>query len=359
MSRRSLLLALLLTVPSLALAGDTVTYRIRQTVTLNAIDEKAKTVEWWVSIPDDHRDQEVLDLSVVSAPGPWRIVREADHGNRFLYVEAASPGKSSLDVVVEFTVRRRAVAAKVDASEVGAISDANRAFFAEELRLDSPNMEVSPEVAKMAADACGDEKNLAKQAEKLLDKVAEIADHYSKDPSKPNCGIGSVQACLKNGGGCCTDLHSLFIAMARSRGIPARLQMGYRVQEKNEGKEVDPGYRCWVEYFLPNYGWVPADIVEADAPAGLGKAVWFTGLTERRIWLNEGREFLLPPNDSKTRVNHMSIAYAEVDGVPARLLPEGDLKPQITRKVLCETIVAKTADASGARTEPAKAGGGR
>ncbi len=32
-------------------------------------------------------------------------------------------------------------------------------------------------------------------------------------------------------------------------------------------------------------------------------------------------------------VNHMSIAYAEIDGEPARLLPEGDLKPQITRTV--------------------------
>lgn len=352
-----LALALILAVPSLALAGDDVTYRIRQTVTLSAIDLGAKKVEWWVSIPADHRDQEVLDLSVVSAPGPWRIVREADHGNRFLYVEAASPGKPSLDVVVEFTVRRRAVTAKIDLAQVGTIDDSNRALFAEELRLDAPNMEVSPEVAKIAAEACGDEKNLAKQAEKLLDKVAELADHYSKDKTKPNCGIGSVKACLTNGGGCCTDLHSLFIAMARSRGIPARLQMGYRVQEKNEGKEVDPGYRCWVEYFLPHYGWVPADIVEADAPAGLGKAVWYTGLTERRIWLNEGREFLLPPNESDTRVNHMSIAYAEIDDVPARLLPEGDLAPQITRKVLCETIVAKTADASGAGAAPATAGG--
>lgn len=357
MSRRLLLIALFLALPAAAFAGDAVTYRIRQTVTLSAIDQKAKTVEWWVSIPDDHRDQEVLDLSVVSAPGPWRIVREADHGNRFLYVEAASPGKTELDVVVEFTVRRRPVAAQVVPSEVGAIDDSKRALFADELRLDAPNMEVSPEVARMAAEACGEEKNLAKQAELLLAKVADVADHYSKDKTKPNCGIGSAKACLAQGGGCCTDLHSLFIAMARSRGIPARLQMGYRVQEKNEGKEVDPGYRCWVEYFLPNYGWVPADIVEADAPGGLGKAVWFTGLTERRIWLNEGRDFVLPPNDAKTRVNHMSIAYAEIDGVPARLLPEGDLKPQITRKVLCETIVAKTADASGATKAPGTAGG--
>jgi hypothetical protein len=167
----------------------------------------------------------------------------------------------------------------------------------------------------------------------MLDAVASKADHYSKDPSKPKCGIGDAGECIKNEGGCCTDLHSLFIAMARSRGIPARLQMGYRLLAKNEGKEVDPGYRCWAEYFLPGYGWVPADIVEADAVDGLGPKRWFTGLTERRLWLNEGREFILSPRQAGERVNTMIMGYAEIDGVPARVLPEGELTPQLTRAV--------------------------
>lgn len=51
--------------------------------------------------------------------------------------------------------------------------------------------------------------------------------------------------------------------------VSARLEMGYRLREPNEGKEVDRGHRCWVEYFVPTYGWVPADIVEADAPSGI------------------------------------------------------------------------------------------
>src|SRR6185503_19355741 len=126
------------------------------------------------------------------------------------------------------------------------------------------------ESQKLADEACGAETNLALQAQKLLALVADTADHYSKDPSKPKCGVGDAGDCLTNGGGCCTELHSLFIALARARGIPARLQMGYRLKEANAGKEVDPGYRCWAEYFLPGYGWVPADIVEADDPKGLG-----------------------------------------------------------------------------------------
>jgi transglutaminase-like putative cysteine protease len=164
--------------------------------------------------------------------------------------------------------------------------------------------------------------------------VADYADHYSKDPTKPNCGIGDAGDCMTNAGGCCTDMHSLFIAMARARGIPARLQMGYRLREANAGKEVDPGYRCWAEYFVPGYGWVSADVVEADAPNGLGRTRWFTGLTDRRLWLNEGREFNLAGRAvTSHRVNTMIIGYAEIDGVEARVLPDGDKKAQLSRTV--------------------------
>jgi hypothetical protein len=79
---------------------------------------------------------------------------------------------------------------------------------------------------------------------------------------------------------------------------------------------------------------VPADIVEADDPKGLGRTRWFSGLTDRRLWLNEGREFDLP-NRSVTghRVNLMVIGYAEIDGVEARVLPEDDKPAQFTRMV--------------------------
>ena len=110
------------------------------------------------------------------------------------------------------------------------------------------------------------------------------------------------------------------------------------MREANVGKETDPGYRCWAEYFVPGYGWVPADIVEADAIDGLGKTRWFTGLTARRLWLNEGRDFLLSADQAESQVNHMSIAYAEIDGKVARILPDGDLKPQITRVVSFEEL---------------------
>jgi hypothetical protein len=315
-------------------ALPTTTYRVEQNVTLSAIPAGAKSVKWWIAIPDDDRYQEVLDLSVVSAPGSWRAVTEPAHGSRFLLVEVTAPATKSLVTKVAFTLRRHSVLTEVNPANAGAITDSHRILFADELRKDAPHMEVTPAIAKMADEACGTETNIAVQSKLLLGKVADYADHYSKDPTKHKFSVGDATECVANAGGTCTDMHSLFIALARSRGIPARLQMGYRLREANEGKEVDPGYRCWVEYFVPNYGWVPSDIVEADDPKGLGRDRWFSGLTERRLWLNQGREFDLAGRDvTSHRVNTMIIGYAEIDGVEARVLPAGPLPAQLSRTV--------------------------
>lgn len=313
--------------------GETRVYRVQQTAKLDQVPEGAKLVRWWISIPDNERHQDVLDVSIVNAPGTWRIERDADRGNRFLYLEVPSPKSTTLEATVEFTVRREPVLVSIDPAKVTPITDLHRQMYAEYVRTDAPHMVVDAGIREMAQRVCGDDTNPATQAAKLLQHVADVADHYSKDPTKPNCGIGDAAVCLEKGGGCCTDLHSLFIALARARGIPSRLQMGYRINPKNEDKVYDPGYRCWVEYFVPNYGFIPADVVEADAKDGMGPARWFTGLTERRVWLNEGREFELRPKAATPRVNTMIIGHAEIDGVVARVLPDGDLKAQLSRTI--------------------------
>jgi transglutaminase-like putative cysteine protease len=356
---KSLLTLTLLLASAAGLVAETVpevvrTYKVRQTVTVSDIPAGAKSVKFWISIPDNERYQEVLDFAVPTAPGSWSVLRDADRGNRFLLVESKEPKEEKLSTQIEFTVRRRSCFAAIDPTKVGALTDSHRTLYAEELRKDAPHMSVTPAIQAMADKACGTESNVALQARHLLDAVADYADHYSKDASKPKCGIGDAGDCMTNAGGCCTDMHSLFIALARARGIPTRLEMGYRLRENNEGKEVDPGYRCWVEYFVPSYGWVSADVVEADSNEGLARSRWLSGLTERRVWLNEGREFDLPGRKDRTqRVNTMIIGYAEIDGVAARVLPDPEtLKPaQLSRtvhytEVKSDVMETKVADLS-------------
>jgi len=97
-----LALASLAASPSTPVSGPGAprTYEVRQTTRLARLEPTAKQVRWWVSIPDDERFQDVLDLEVVSAPGAWRIEREPGRGNRFLYIEVESPGQAELAAVL-------------------------------------------------------------------------------------------------------------------------------------------------------------------------------------------------------------------------------------------------------------------
>jgi hypothetical protein len=45
----------------------------------------------------------------------------------------------------------------------------------------------------------------------------------------------------------------LFLSYCRAGGIPARLMTGYRITES----EAAPW--CWIEFFLPKFGWIPFD----------------------------------------------------------------------------------------------------
>jgi transglutaminase-like putative cysteine protease len=346
MIKSTLLLATIAIQSATALAAQTpqepsaTTYKVEQTVTLSGIPAGAKTVKWWISIPGDDSNQQVLDFAA-SIPGNWSIVREPDRGNRFLYTELSNPTAPTLTAKLDFSLQRRAVSVVVDPAKVAPITDTVKRVFAEDLIQDAPHMQVTPAIVDMATKACGAESNPAVEVDSLLKLVSGTTIHYSRDPSKSKYSTGDAEVCLAHGGGTCTDIHSLFIALARSRGIPARLQMGYRLKEANNGKSVDPGYRCWAEYFLPGYGWVPTDLVEAEDPKGLGPAVWFSGLTARRLWLNQGREFDLPNRASSSgRVNTMIIGYAEIDGVVARVLPEGDKPAQLSRTVLYTEVKA-------------------
>ena len=289
-------------------------FQVRQVTTLERLSADSGAVRWWIAIPGDDRFQDVLDLSVVSAPGPWRIIRDDERGNRFLLIEARADGERALSAVIEYRVRRSAVTIEVDPESVEELSDASRQALARELRRDEPHMEVTAEIQELADRVCGGESNPAREARLLLEHVAATADHYSADPTLPHDGPGDARDCLRNGGGSCTDMHSLFIALARARGIPARLQMGYRLPAASEGRSLDPGYRCWVEYFLTGYGWVPADIVDADAAGDPGAKRWFAGLNERRVWLHEGRGLALAADAVAPRVDTLRVGYADLDG---------------------------------------------
>jgi transglutaminase-like putative cysteine protease len=321
---------------------STTTYRLRQTVRLVDIAPDARTARLWVPIPSDTAWQRVLDVDVVDAPTGWRLERQDDARGAMIFVAVDNPG-TEIAVTVEVLVERDAVATPMRGAEVDAAIEApiDPVLFASSLRLDAPLMEATPEIMEMAAKATQGATTVRAKVARLLAAVADRADHYSKDPTKPVCGRGSAADCLTDGGGCCTNLHALFIAMARAQGIPARIQFGYRLTPANEGKpDVDPGYRCWVEAWIPGSGWTPTDIVVADGrPSSGERDAAFGTLDDRRVWLWEGRSHRLAPANESGVQHTMLVGLAEVDGRAVDPLPAADGTPSKLRRSISFTVV--------------------
>jgi len=311
---------------------------LTQTVTLADIPKDAKDVRLWVPIPSDASWQRVLDRRVVSVPagGTWRIVRQAEGRGDFVVVALSSPTEKNASVVVQCTVERKGVHFPIDPNSASGEIQVEQ--FAAALDKKSPLMMVDTRIQELADKICGEERDPARQAHLLMMAVAKLADHYSKDPSKPKCGRGAASDCLDHGGGCCTDMHSLFIALARARGVPARMQYGYRLSDATAGAEFDPGYRCLIEFFAPGTGWVPTDIVAADNAETLTDTRW-ESLSATRVWLWEGRSFDLTPKNASGPVDTMLCGWAEIDGKPVDVLPAEDGTPsKLTRKVKFEVV---------------------
>ncbi|MEC5127108.1 transglutaminase domain-containing protein [Verrucomicrobiales bacterium BCK34] len=293
-------------------------------------------MQLWIPVPSDQNWQRVLDISVKEAPGEWRIVPQSEGRGDFVYAEVENPPAGTLSVAISCLVERKGV--HFPLAQIPETTGIQQDFFKMSLNPTAPYMTVSKSVQEMALEACGSETDVAKQAVMLVRKVSDFADHYSKDPSKPHCGIGSADDCMQNGGGCCTDLHSLFIALARARNIAARMQYGYRLLDSREGEEYDPGYRCWVEYFIPGAGWVPTDIVAADNASELNPYRW-SSLGPYRVWLWRGRSFELSPKAASGPIDTMLCGWAEIDGKGIDPLPGDDgTPPQLTRTVSFEVL---------------------
>jgi len=112
--------------------------------------------------------------------------------------------------------------------------------------------------------------------------------------------------------GNCTDFHSLFIAMARSQGIPARFEIGFPLPEDKHSGEI-VGYHCWSDFYIDGKGWIPVDISEAWKHPE--KRDYFFGSHDlNRVQFSLGRDLRLSPPQEGKPLNYFVYPYVEVDG---------------------------------------------
>ncbi len=165
----------------------------------------------------------------------------------------------------------------------------------------------------------------------VLERAKAIYDwtveNMYRDPETRGCGKGDVCYLLLMPGGKCTDISSVFVALCRAAGVPAREVFGLRLGKKAE-QDITTWHHCWSEFFLPGYGWVPADpadvlkamLVEKlklDSPRIIELRDYFWGGVDAyRFQLASGRDLVLNPAQASGPLNTFGYPYAEVGGNP-------------------------------------------
>ena len=122
-----------------------------------------------------------------------------------------------------------------------------------------------------------------------------VVSNCYRDPAVKGCGDGRIEAMLESGhlGGKCADLNSLFVAMSRSVGVPAREIYGVRLvpsafhyhQLGADPANLSGAQHCRAEVWLSQYGWVAMD------PADVLKVM----RQERTDWIKDAHDPLVQP----------------------------------------------------------------
>jgi transglutaminase-like putative cysteine protease len=118
-----------------------------------------------------------------------------------------------------------------------------------------------PTIKKTASDVVGSESNPYRKAKLIYDWMVTNIEYKFPSP------WGAKQTYLKRGGDCGSQT-ALFCAMAISQGIPCRAISGLIFSSPfprtytSKGSPSTPaayGSHVYAEFYLPIYGWVPAD----------------------------------------------------------------------------------------------------
>jgi hypothetical protein len=115
------------------------------------------------------------------------------------------------------------------------------------------NIDSNENIIKIASDVAEGEDDLYVTTHKLAEWVSKNIEYNIK------YGTSTEKASwiLKNKVGTCDEFSSLFIALCRALGIPARYISG--VAYSNIPEIEGFGNHAWAEVYFPDYGWVPFD----------------------------------------------------------------------------------------------------
>jgi transglutaminase-like putative cysteine protease len=318
MHRKAIVVCLLSTLPTWA-EPPTRHFQFEYAFTISHVPAGQQLRLWF---PMAHSDA-YQDVQVLSIKGdlPLQKRRDPEYGNWMFYAAARKATQSEYRFAVVYDIRRKERVARL-AGISGTAALQSSTWRTSRQAQQSPSFldvtrflqadRLVPTTGLPAELATGEVAG----AKPPLDRARAIYDYvlHSMRYDKTGSGWGRgdvLYACATKKGNC-TDFHSLFIAMARSQGIPARFEIGFQVPAQTHAGVI-PGYHCWADFYVNGSGWIPVDISEAWKDPS--RENYFFGAHDfNRVQFTIGRDIRLWPPQERDALNYFIYPYAEVSG---------------------------------------------
>lgn len=302
--------------------------------------ETANELRLWLPYVTSNEYQTVEDVKINGNFDYSGVYVEAEHGNAMLYAEW-NRNREYARLTYSFKVKRKEIIMKNFPEKEAPIP----ADLMEKYLLPTRLGPITGDVKEKAMEVTKGKKTVLGKAMAIYDYIVETG---KRDPEIEACGIGDVQALLENLSGKCVDISSVFVAMSRSVGVPAREVLGTRISKEGD---ITGAYHCRAEFYLPGYGWVPVD------PSDVLKLRWeqklklddpktvevrrylFGAQSETYIDFGTGRDVTLSPEQKGEKLNYFMYPYAEIDGKPMYLFYVYDLGLVITYKPIVDSTL--------------------
>jgi transglutaminase-like putative cysteine protease len=271
----------------------------------------------WIPLPQTDGYQEIRDLRIES-PARYGKGHELEYGNSFAeFAPTPQQSAAGFDVTLSFLAVRSEHKVNLVNSSAAKPADAHTIPERELQRYLQPDklVPLNGTIAELAAEHTAGDTDTLTKARHIYDYVVATMRY---DKSGEGWGRGdAIWACTSKRGNC-TDFHSLFIGMMRSKGIPARFEIGFPLPEGKNAGDI-PGYHCWAEFYLESVGWVPVDASEAWKNPG--KRDYFFGAHDtNRVFFTYGRDIRLSSDQKGDPLNYFIYPYAEMNGQPVKNL---------------------------------------
>ena len=209
-------------------------------------------------------NQEVISESITVngekvAP---QIFETADNRWTQISLDNFSPGQTKTVKVVQ-VLKVSAVNLNISPNNVGTTIPAELMVYTQPVaRLYESNDPSIQALAKQVSDT----SNLYQKAKQLFNLVLESPDNkehlrYERQPGVEHSALWGLQ----NKVGDCTEFSNLFVALLRAAGIPAKSVSGFAYlplyNPTGDVMDAETLGHAYSIFYLPNYGWVPADAV--------------------------------------------------------------------------------------------------